>query len=72
MTLLEMKQQIHTLVDSLPEIKLALVFDFLQFVTQREAVAELLWMQMQSDAYREWLGEDNDIYDQVFANVSAG
>ncbi len=72
MTLLEMKHQIHTLVDSLPEIKVALVFDFLQFITQRETAVELLWMQMQSDAYREWLGGENDIYDKVFANVSAG
>lgn len=51
---------------------MALVFDFLQFVMQREVAAELLSMQMQSDAYREWLGQENDVYDQVFANVTAG
>ncbi len=72
MTLLEMKQQMHTMVDSLSEIKLALALDFLQFLTQHDTAAELLWMQMHSDAYREWLGEENDVYDRVFANVSAG
>lgn len=72
MTLLEMKQQMHTMVDSLSEIKLALALDFLQFLAQRDTAAELLWIQMHSDAYREWLGEENDVYDRVFANESAG
>ncbi|MEW5985572.1 MAG: hypothetical protein AB1791_02965 [Chloroflexota bacterium] len=69
MTQLEMKQEITRLVDTLPEPKLALIFDFLHFLSERETATDWLWMESQSAAYQEWVGEENDVYDRVFANL---
>ena len=69
MTIVEMKEKISELVDTLPEMKLAVLLDFLEFIYERETASDLLLMQMQSGAYQEWVGEENDIYDQVFADV---
>ncbi len=69
MTTLEMKEKISELVDILPEAKIGVLLDFLEFLYDREKASDLLSMQMQSDAYQEWVNDENDIYDQVFANV---
>ena len=39
---------------------------------ERKAMTDFLQMQMQSASYQEWIGEENDVYDQVFADVQAG
>lgn len=69
MTDTRLRHQITQLLDTLPESKLMVVFDFIQFLAEREI--ELAWMnaQTQSKAYQEWVGDENDIYDEVFADV---
>jgi|Deesub1362B_J571_1020462.scaffolds.fasta_scaffold83312_1 hypothetical protein len=72
MITLELRKQIHNLVETFSKPQLVLVYEFAQFLAQRE---EALWMdvQMRSSAYQEWVGSDNDIYDEVFADaVSTG
>ncbi len=69
MTVLEMKQQVYALIDTLPATTLTFILDLLQFLMERETATDFMEMQMQSDAYREWVGEENDVYDQVFADV---
>ena len=68
MTAVEMKKQIYNLVDTLSIPQLILVYEFVQFVAQRENTP---WMdaQLRSSAYQEWVGSENDIYDEVFADV---
>jgi hypothetical protein len=41
----------------------------LQFLAERELQMARLNAQSQSAAYRQWLGSDNDIYDEVFADA---
>jgi hypothetical protein len=67
----EMKEHITSVLDTLPEPKLAVVLDFVQFLAEREL--QVAWMnaQSQSAAYGEWLSDDNDIYDEVFADAEA-
>ena len=69
MIVVQLKRQITSLLDALPEPKLAAVFDFVQFLAERNLQAAWLSAQSQSAAYQEWIGSDNDIYDEVFAGA---
>jgi hypothetical protein len=65
-----LKKKLSSLLDELPERKLEVLYDlarFLQNQRSRES-QELFRMQMSSNAYREWLSAENDIYDKVFKN----
>jgi hypothetical protein len=68
MTATQLKHDITSLLDILPEPKLAVVFDFVQFLADRELPADWLSAQSQSTAYQEWVSSDNDIYDELFAD----
>jgi hypothetical protein len=69
MLTVQLKRQITSLLDALPEPKLAVIFDFVQFLAERDLQAAWLSAQSQSAAYQEWAGSDNDIYDEVFADA---
>ncbi len=63
-----LKKRISLLIDELPERKLEVLYElarFLQSQRSRES-QELFRMQMSSNAYREWVSAENDIYDEVF------
>ncbi len=65
-----LKKKLSSLIDELPERKLEVLYDmarFLQSQRSRES-QELFHMQMGSNAYREWLSAENDIYDEVLKN----
>lgn len=67
--IVELKRQVASLLDTLPETKLAVVFDFVQFLTEQERQINWMNAQRQSAAYQEWAGSDNDIYDEIFADA---
>ncbi len=69
MTATELKYQLTTLLDALPEPKLAVVYDLTRFLLERELLAGWVNAQSQSAAYQEWVGSENDIYDKVFADA---
>jgi hypothetical protein len=69
MTTAQVRHQLTTLLDLLPEPKLAAVFDFAQFLAERELQAGWINAQSQSVAYQELVSQDNDIYDEVFADA---
>ena len=74
MSAVQLKGQITTLLDTLPAptpYGVATVFDFVQFLTERERQTAWMSAQSQSAAYQEWLGRDNDVYDEVFADVAS-
>lgn len=64
-----LRHEIMSLLDILPESRLAVVFDLVHFLTERES--QIAWMnaQSQATAYQEWVGSNNDIYDEVFGDV---
>ena len=64
MAAVQLKHCITSLLDTLPESQLAVVFDFMQFL--RESDLPPVWMNAhrQSAAYQEWVGSENDIYDE--------
>ncbi|MBI5650254.1 MAG: hypothetical protein HZC40_07400 [Chloroflexi bacterium] len=64
------KHQLVTLIDALPEPKLAVVLDLVQYLLERDLQAGWMNAQTQSTVYREWVGSDNDIYDEVFADAN--
>ncbi len=68
MTAVQMKDEISSLLDVLPEPKLAVVFDFVQFLAEREVHVDWISAQSQSAAYQEWVGNGNDVYDELFAD----
>jgi len=69
MSATQLKYQITSFLDALPEPKLAVVFDFVHFLAERESQAGWMSAQSQSSAYQEWVGSDNDIYDEIFADA---
>ena len=66
MTTTELKAELTSLLDVLPETKLALIYDLAQFLAEREFQAGWMNAQSQSVAYREWVSSANDIYDELF------
>lgn len=70
MTVTRLQQEIASLIPMLPEPKLTVVFDFVRFLVACEPQTAWLNAQIESRAYQEWIGPDNDIYDQVFADVA--
>lgn len=66
---IELKQRVTSLLDTLPEAKLGVVFDFVQFLSEQERQIDWMNAQRQSAAYQEWTGSDNDIYDELFADA---
>jgi hypothetical protein len=70
MTVAQLQQEITSLIPMLPEPELTVVFDFVRSLVEREPQTAWLNAQKQSRAYQEWVGSDNDIYDQVFADAA--
>ena len=68
MQVLEAKQKLEEIISILPESKLNEIIDFAGYLRDREEAVELLRMQMSSNAYLDWLGSENNIYDEVFKN----
>lgn len=66
MQILNAKQQLEEIINSLPEGKLEEVIDFACFLRAREEAEEQLRMQMNSYAYKDWMNSENNIYDEVF------
>lgn len=66
----ELKRQVVFLLDTLPETKLAVIVDFVQFLAEQEQQLDWMNAQKESAAYQEWVSPDNDIYDEVFADVN--
>lgn len=66
MQLLEAKQKLEEIMNSLPEDKLEEIIDFAGYVRDKAAAVEFFRMQATSKAYLDWLSHENDIYDEVF------
>lgn len=64
----QLKPKITSLLDTLPESRLVVVFDFVQFLVEHELEVAWINAQSRSAAYQEWVGPGNDIYDEVFAD----
>lgn len=69
-TAVDLKRQVVFLLDRLPETKLAVIVDFVQFLAEQEQQLDWINAQKESAAYQEWVSPDNDIYDEVFADVN--
>lgn len=63
---LKLKQKFEEIIKVLPESKLKVVIDFASYLRDRKESEEFLRIQMNSNAYQEWLSSENDIYDEVF------
>lgn len=69
MTVLTKRKQAQKFLKELPDKKIEVAFDFLSYLKERQQAEDMFRMQMNSKAYREWVSEENDIYDKVFAVV---
>ena len=66
-----LKDRIVDLLDRLPDTKAEAVLDFVEFLAERETAGDWFHASNQTSAYREWLSAENDVYDEVFADVAA-
>ncbi|HLG29812.1 MAG TPA: hypothetical protein VI387_06330 [Candidatus Brocadiales bacterium] len=63
---MKFKQKFEEIIKVLPESKLQAVIDFATYLRDRKESEELLIIQMNSNAYQEWISSENDIYDEIF------
>lgn len=70
MTAVQIRQEIVTLVQRLPDSKLPDVFDFVRDLVDDVCQASWFEAQSHSQAYLDWVGAENDIYDEVFTDVA--
>jgi hypothetical protein len=66
---MNIRQQLLDYIEKLPEEKLLSLLDFAlttQGQQNGEKIAVNSW-QIASNAYQEWVSDDNDIYDQLFS-----
>jgi hypothetical protein len=64
-----LRKKAEELLKQLPEKKLNVAFDFLNYLNERGEAEDILKLQMTSRGYQEWLGDENDIYDKVFGGA---
>jgi len=65
MTANEMRQEIQKTIARFPEPQLKAILGFIRFLDGND-FDENFQLQMRSTAYREWLSEENDVYEEVF------
>lgn len=68
-TKLDFKQRIQEMTEEFSKTKLKVVFDFVQYLRDKEEAETFLKMQktqMKSKSYQEWASVKNDIYDKLF------
>ena len=65
-----LKRKLNVLINELPETKLQILYELACFFQSRRSreSQDFFRMQMSSKAYEEWLGSENDIYDEVFGD----
>ncbi|MCC3437050.1 MULTISPECIES: hypothetical protein [unclassified Microcoleus] len=65
---MNIRQKLLTIIEQLPDDKLAILLNLAQFLTTgKESVQPMLVSQ----AYQDWLSAENDIYDELFADELA-
>ena len=65
---MNIRQQLLDYIEELPEEKLLSLLDFAIMSKSQENVEKIAvnsW-QISSNAYQDWVSDDNDIYDQLF------
>jgi nitrate reductase assembly molybdenum cofactor insertion protein NarJ len=67
MTTLAKRKQAQRFLNELPDQKIEVALDFLSYLKEKQQAEDMFKMQMRSAAYKEWLSEENDIYDKVFS-----
>ncbi len=67
MSTLTLRKKAQRVLKQLPERKLDVAFDFLNYLQERNEAEEIFRLQMTSRGYQEWLSSENDIYDEIFA-----
>lgn len=68
MTPVDIKRKLNEIAEKLPENKLKALVDYAASLKEREEMDEFLKCQENSASYREWVSEENNIYDEVFKN----
>ena len=66
MRITEAKEKLDEIISVLSENRLKEVIDFASYLRSKEETEELFEMQISSKTYMDWLGPENNIYDEVF------
>ncbi|MBI5471639.1 MAG: hypothetical protein HY961_04780 [Ignavibacteriae bacterium] len=67
MTAAAKRKQAEQCLKELPMQKLEVALDFLRYLKEREQAEDMFRLQTTARGYEDWLSEENDIYDEVFA-----
>ncbi len=60
--MMTIRQQVLDAIQQLPDEQLTQILPVLRSLQQRQET----WSSEASKAYQDWLGADNDVYDQLF------
>ena len=66
MSILEYQQEFENIAKLLPENKLSVIIDFANYLKEKVEEETPIEIQRTSNAYQEWLSNENNIYDELF------
>ncbi len=62
---MDMRQKLDRVVEQLNDQELSTLLDFAIFLKNREKATGTM---LESQAYKDWLSAENDIYDEIFTD----
>ena len=66
MSILEYQLEFENIAKLLPENKLSVIIDFANYLKEKVEEETPIEIQRTSNAYQEWLSNENNIYDELF------
>ncbi len=69
---MNIRQELLTVIEHLPDEQLSVLLNMalsLKGKNNSDEIFELNTLQVESQAYQEWVSAENDIYDEIFADA---
>ncbi len=69
---MNIRQELLTVIEQLPDEQLSVLLNMalsLKGKNNSDEIFELNTLQIESQAYQEWVSAENDIYDEIFADA---
>lgn len=70
---MNIRQELLTLIERMPDEQLSVLLNMaiaLKEKNNSDDISGLKSLQIESQAYQEWVSSENDIYDEIFADAT--
>jgi hypothetical protein len=66
MSMINNKKRINEIIEQLPDYMLTEILNFAEYLKEKTYREDYTRLQINSNSYKEWTSNENDIYDEVF------